>query len=100
MRGIVAALVGLALHVNAQFALEVGPPSIHLKMFGKDVINVGKTKKHHNKKSKAHQRKKKSHKKSSNKPIKPTEPDQEIGNNLVVEENQKDIIQTETQTKK
>ena len=74
MRGIVAVLVGLALHVNAQFALDVGPPSIHLEMFGKEVINVGRNKKHHNKKSKAHQRKKKSHKKSAKKPAKPVQP--------------------------
>ena len=78
MRGIVAALVGLALHVNAQFALDIGPPSVHLEMFGKDIINVGKNKKH-TKKSKAHLRKKmKNHKKSNKKPQKPTKPHHEI----------------------
>ena len=58
MRGIILAIFGLALHVNAQFKLNIGPPTIHLEMFGKEIINVGKNKKHA-KKSKAHQRKKK-----------------------------------------
>ena len=68
-------------------------------MFGKEVINVGKTKKHHNKKSKAHQRKKKSHQKSSKKSTKPIEPAQEIENNLALEENQ-EHIKTQAQIEK